>query len=341
MSKIKSLEKSNCPICSFPGVFLYEKLIDKYFSASGQWDFFKCSNKTCNLIWLNPMPIKEDISLAYNNYYTHTYELGNYNDSKLRKIYKRIQAEFIGSKYGYNNAKFSFLKYVLYLDPDRLEQTKFDIMYLEKLSGKLLDVGCGNGIFLEIMNKLGWETIGVDFDEKAIESAKLKKLNVRLGDLTEQKFPDNYFDAITISHVIEHVYNPIELVEECYRLLKTDGKMVIATPNNESLGHHLFKQYWRGLEPPRHIQIFSPQSLIHIVRLSGFRKYSSFTTNRIARYIFNFSGEMRQNKLRKNEVSNITRVKARIFSFVEWMLIKMKIGCGEEVVIIAEKIEKL
>lgn len=335
MYKIKTVEKSNCYLCGSKGEFLYENLIDKFFHAPGQWSFFRCKNNDCNLIWLNPMPIEEDISVAYKNYYTHTDD--NNPISLIKKFYKKIQGEYLSSRYGYNDVKSSFLKNILYLDPDRLEQTKYEVMYLKNTKGKLLDIGCGSGSFLEFMRKNGWETTGVDFDEKAIEAATAKNLNVKLGSLREQKFPNDYFDAITLAHVIEHVYNPVELLKECYRILKTNGKIVIATPNSESLGHKYFKENWRGLEPPRHFQVFSPRSLPQAIKQSGFSKLFFFTSGRIARFIFRSSGKKRQNNSTIYEVSSFTKLNARLFSIIEWLLIKIKIECGEEVILIAEK----
>jgi len=335
MYSIKTIEKSNCYVCGAKGEFLYGNLTDKLFNAPGQWNFFRCKNKDCNLIWLNPMPIEEDISAAYKNYYTHTDESNN--STTLKKLYKIIQAEYLSSKYGYNDVKNSLLKNILYLDPDRLEQTKYEVMYLENTKGKLLDIGCGSGTFIDFMNKYGWETTGIDFDDKAIEAARAKNLNVKLGTLVEQNFSNDYFDAITLAHVIEHVYDPIELLTECYRILKTNGKIVIAIPNSESLGHKYFKKNWRGLEPPRHIHVFSPKSLIHIVKLSGFKKFDSFTTNRIARYIYRASKESSESSAVLNEASSFIKLKARLFSLLEWILIKLEYKCGEEVILIAEK----
>ncbi len=242
MDKIKTIEKSYCSICGLEGKLLYSNLVDKYFNAPGEWSFFTCRDAQCNMIWLNPMPIEEDISIAYKNYYTHSDE-SEYNVASFtKKIYKKIQLEFISANYGYKHLKSSFWYRLLYLDPDRLEQTKYEVMYLKNVGGKLLDIGCGNGTFLDFMNKLGWETIGIDFDEKAIMNSKIKNLNVKLGSLAEQNFPNDFFDAITLSHVIEHVYQPNELLKECYRILKINGKMVISTPNSASLGHKIFKK---------------------------------------------------------------------------------------------------
>jgi SAM-dependent methyltransferase len=96
-------------------------------------------------------------------------------------------------------------------------------------------------------------------------------LDVALGSLEQQCYPSEHFDAVTLSHVIEHVPDPVGTLVECARLLKKGGKLVIATPNNASLGHRLFGRNWRGLEPPRHLHIFSPQSLRRTLGMAGFQ----------------------------------------------------------------------
>lgn len=336
MSEITGVEKNVCSVCGAEGRQLYKNLTDKLFSAPGQWSFCRCTNKGCNLIWLNPMPVEKDIHIAYRNYYTHTEPANSFLPAK-KNLYKNLQAQYLAWKYGYTASKETFLKYLICLDPDRLEQTKYEVMYLENIGGKLLDVGCGNGEFINYMKRNGWQTVGIDFDKEAVNAAKSRNLDVKSGNLNEQKFPANNFDAITIAHVIEHIYDPVELLKECFRILKPGGKLVIATPNNESLGHRYFKENWRGLEPPRHIHVFSTNSLIRVIYKSGFTKFKCFTTSRISRFIYRSSKDIRNGNGEGEKVTRTTKIKARLFSLPEWILVKFKGKYGEEVILIAEK----
>ena len=204
------------------------------------------------------------------------------------------------------------------------------------MKGRLLDLGCGSGNFLEFMNRYGWETMGIDFDEKAVETAKAKNLNVKLGKLEEQNLPNNYFDAITLSHVIEHVYDPSELLRECKRILKNNGQIVIVTPNNKSIGHWYFRKNWRGLEPPRHINVFSPEALTNVIRKLDFQKIDFFTSSRAAGYFYNCGIQIKKNSLTE-QISILTKIKAKLFTYFEWFLIKLKFECGEELIVIAKK----
>ena len=98
--------------------------------------------------------------------------------------------------------------------------------------GRLLDVGSGNGLFLHQMKRLGGAVAGVELDGRAASVARAKfGLEVFEGPLEEATFPDEYFDAITMNHVIEHVLDPVGLLKECRRVLRPGGKLVVTTLN--------------------------------------------------------------------------------------------------------------
>jgi SAM-dependent methyltransferase len=142
------------------------------------------------------------------------------------------------------------------------------------VKGRLLDVGCGSGEWLASMRERGWNVAGLDFDQDAVRIAKQSGLEVRSGTLKEQNYASKSFDAVTLHHVIEHVPDPVETLTECARILVNGGQLVLSTPNSASLGHRIFKEYWRGLEPPRHLHIFSGRSLRRVLEQAGFRNIS-------------------------------------------------------------------
>jgi SAM-dependent methyltransferase len=155
--------------------------------------------------------------------------------------------------------------------------------------GTLLDVGCGSGGALSTMRNKGWKVTGIDFDGDAIAVAKKKGLDARQGDIFSQAFPDETFDAILMSHVIEHVPNPIDVFRECRRILKKNGIIVALTPNAGSLGHNRYARNWRGLETPHHLQLFNPHSLRILAQKSGFKKSTSFSSAQGTQYIIDQS----------------------------------------------------
>jgi SAM-dependent methyltransferase len=144
------------------------------------------------------------------------------------------------------------------------------IFSLKKQPGKLLDIGCGNGEFLKFADRYGWRVVGVDFDAEAVKQARSCGLDARLGDIDVIDSGERY-DLITLSHVIEHVYDPVELLRSCYSLLNHGGVLWLETPNIESMGYAYYKSNWRGLEPPRHITLFNIKSLNKVMLKAGFQ----------------------------------------------------------------------
>ncbi len=109
---------------------------------------------------------------------------------------------------------------------------------------RLLDIGCGSGNFLAWARENGWIDHGVDNNPQAIANAQSRGLNVVLGDLSEVKYEDNYFDAIVFDNSLEHLPNPIEALRECRRILRPDGLLIVSVPNNECDSSKAFGPYW-------------------------------------------------------------------------------------------------
>jgi SAM-dependent methyltransferase len=126
---------------------------------------------------------------------------------------------------------------------------------------RLLDIGCGNGQFLLEAQSVGWDAVGVDTDSATAEAARSRGLEIHVGSVEELGLRDASFDAITMAHVLEHLPDPIALLAECRRLLKESGRLWVATPNVASPGHRRYGRDWRGLEPPRHLVLFTARAL--------------------------------------------------------------------------------
>lgn len=144
---------------------------------------------------------------------------------------------------------------------------------LHKKPGRLLDVGCGSGRFVCYMAKHGWDTIGYDFSPKAYELADQQRNGrVRIidGKLSDHELPEHSFDVITLWQVFEHIAEPLLLLVELRRLLRPDGLLVIAVPNIESFQATLTGKRWWGLDIPRHLSHYSPQSLHQALKSGGF-----------------------------------------------------------------------
>jgi len=263
--QIQSAPCPKCILCGNDGAPLHSNIQDRIFDAPGSWNVKICTNDKCGLLWLDPMPLSTEIGKAYRNYYTHS-TTNSGQDSAPKRIYLQAKRRWLNRVYKYpeksSDKPIGLLTKACAFLPVVRRMAKRDVRFLPFVSGgKLLDVGCGSAAWLVQMKELGWSVEGLDFDPKAVQAASDRGVHVSLGSLEEQAYPTASFDAITLSHVIEHVPDPLGTIKECARLLKPNGTLVLFTPNASSLSHRYFKQDWRGLEPPRHLHIFSLQSI--------------------------------------------------------------------------------
>jgi SAM-dependent methyltransferase len=138
-------------------------------------------------------------------------------------------------------------------------------------SGYVLDVGCGTGEFLATMRQHGWETVGLEPNEVAANYARDHlKLDVHTGKLQELDLKLASFDVITLWTVLEHLYDPLSILQTVHHLLKPNGLLVISIPDIGSLDAHLFGHYWVGYDTPRHLYVYSPGVIRELLMRSGF-----------------------------------------------------------------------
>jgi len=264
---------ASCPICgSSNSEFLYDGLIDRvYFCAAGKWSMYRC--QSCNSAYLDPRPTMGTIGLAYKCYLTHDKADGASPSSFVDKLRRRLSNGYRNHRYGTRYYPASFLGvFAANLLRNGKSIIDADMRHLPKVKSgnRLLDMGCGNGAFLLRARKAGWIVTGVDFDSKAVDVARSRGLDVRLGGIEELDLEDEQFDVITLSHVIEHVHHPVEVLQACYKLLKKGGFLWVETPNIKSEGHRIFGANWFHLDPPRHLMIFNLDSLSNALSDVGF-----------------------------------------------------------------------
>jgi SAM-dependent methyltransferase len=137
--------------------------------------------------------------------------------------------------------------------------------------GRLLDFGCGGGSFLQRMHSQGWHVTGLDVSPAAVERVRDGLgLPVLLGSLPHPEIRPGSFDVITMWHSLEHVHQPIAVLEEAHRLLAPGGKLLVALPNVDSLPFRWFGSAWYGLDLPRHLTHFAPWTLQLMLENAGF-----------------------------------------------------------------------
>lgn len=336
---VRTIARPSCFLCGQEGPVLYSGQRDRLFSAPGVWSIRKC--QVCEVAWLDPCPLSEEISKLYVGYYTHEVQpMASVLPGLRRYIAESIWAMWLGYREGKTGIGRAVIGRVAGLLPPIREVAMLGVMGLHaERRGRLVDVGCGNGQFLARMRSLGWEVLGVEPDSEAARVASERfGLTVIPSTLEEAKLPEASIDAITMNHVIEHVPDPISLLAECRRILRPGGTVVVVTPNLQSLGCRVFKADWRGWEVPRHLVIFSPKALRLCAERAGLTINSLRTTARSARWMWVASKSLRSsNQLSNAGTSDLTwrlRLQGMAFQVVEHLLGGQM---GEELVLIATK----
>lgn len=333
---IGSTPNPACPVCGSSGSELFHNIPDRFHNSEGTWNLKQCINSKCLQIWLDPKPNENEIYKAYKNYYTHLED--NIN---ILSFLKPFEESYISLKYGYKNDGNRIIKSLsklIYLFPTEKVEIDFRYLYLNIKDGaKILDIGCGNGSFINRLLKKGWDAYGIDFDEKAVTFCKQKGLKVNHGDLLSQKYPDSTFDVVTLNHVIEHLFNPNEIIEECNRILKPKGKLVIATPNNKSwLFLNVFKKDWFPLDAPRHITLFNRNSLMALFKDKGFSIEFCMTTIRNDYYVYAASRVIKKKgffEMGKEKPKKAHLIIGKLFQLFIWFYLIFKPDSGGEIII--------
>jgi len=263
----------NCPICgSEERRNLYSGLTDRVFRcAPGVWTLYQCDQ--CYSAYLDPRPSQQTIHLAYSEYFTHNSGEEDISYSIPRKFRRMMANGYKNWRYGTNERPASKLGVLAALmSPKNRSIVDGAMRHLEfpKKGQRLLDVGCGNGAFLQLAKSAGWDVVGLDFDPKAVEVARSSGIEVWEGGVESLDEVHSQFDVITLSHVIEHVHNPSQLLSDCHDLLKPGGYIWIETPNINAQGHRVFKDSWTALDAPRHLVIFNQESILLSLKKAGF-----------------------------------------------------------------------
>lgn len=244
--KLDTSKSLKCQLCGSQDIFcLYE--LEEY-------NILKCRN--CHLVFTEPLSI--NLSELYSVEY-----------------FEEFQSNFFSRCHD---------DYANYKQDPRLTSFKegLDFLMSHKEVGKILDVGCATGVFLDMAKNKGWEPYGVDISEYAASYARDKfGIKVETRELQDVNFPSAYFDIITMWDTIEHVPNPGQILQECLRILKGDGLLFIVTVDEDSfiprVADILYRITGKKLKKPiklvhpiHHITHFSKLTLKQMLRNTGF-----------------------------------------------------------------------
>lgn len=337
---LRTLPHPSCPACDGAGRVLHAALEDRLFGVPGKWRMRRCEVAGCGTAWLDPAPHPDDLWMAYREYYTHE------DDATPRVPGSLGQQAWAAWKLGYPRpagitAWLAGL--AMLLQPRRRERALSTRLHLPFVAGgRFLDVGCGSGRQLQAMRLLGWEVQGLDMDAAAVARVRQLGLEVRQGDLLAASFAPASFDAASLLHVIEHLAEPARQLAECRRILRTGGWLVLVAPNIDALGHRWFGPDWRGLEPPRHLQLHSLAALTQAVRDAGFAIEHATTRSAGAARMLRLSASLRRARRQglaraSGRGSRLGDLRWRLLGSLERALVAAGLPLGEELVVVARK----
>lgn len=182
------------------------------------------------------------------------------------------QQELINHYNGYSRSD--------YLSPITIKRYNELLDNFEKFkkTGKILDVGCGIGYFLDEAKKRGWEVYGTEFTDEAVSICSNKGIKVSQGKLERNNYSAGMFDVITSFEVLEHINNPIEELNNFNHLIRKGGLVYLTTPNFNSLLRYRLKSAYNVICYPEHLSYYTPRTLKKVFKLCGFKCQKIKTT---------------------------------------------------------------
>ncbi|MFM1929518.1 MAG: hypothetical protein RL387_846 [Bacteroidota bacterium] len=223
---------SPCPICNKSDIdnLLHTK---DYSLTRESFDIIECAN--CSLKYTFPIPPADQIAPYYNfpDYISHS-------DTKtgwMNQLYHAVRKRTLDQKSSWVQSLFTGYK------------------------GKLLEIGAGTGAFANAMHEKNWEITALEPDASSRQKA-LENYNLHLlATDTLYQIEENTQDVICLWHVLEHVHDLKGYFKTFSKILKPNGRLIIAVPNYTSFDAHYYKKYWAAYDVPRHLYHFSPASM--------------------------------------------------------------------------------
>ena len=235
---------TSCPCCG--SVDIAKALACKDFTVSNEiFDIMECG--ICTIRFTQSVPDQASVGVYYQSdaYISHT----DTEKGLVNKLYIMARNYTLGWK----------------------------MRLLAKSTGKqaykkeLLDIGAGTGAFLDKANRSNWVATGLEPDQGARKIC-LDKYGIQ-SEMPEKLFelPSQQYDAVTMWHVLEHVHQLHEYMNQIKRVLKGDGVALIALPNYTSKDAAEYKSYWAAYDVPRHLYHFSPQAMAVLAHQHGMK----------------------------------------------------------------------
>lgn len=282
---------NSCPLCNYR----FAEILFERKSMVGD-DFYKVVRcQECTLVYQYPPLNEKEIKRIYScEYFSNTAPLNMYG----YRNYAIYKDKLISDWY----LTFKDLGILSYLNNGDYEK-------------KVLDIGCAYGFFLDFMRNRGYIPYGVDISPSAVEFAR-NKLNLEkvfLGKLEDIKFEDEFFDIITLYHILEHVVDPRKLLEEVYRILKKEGLIIIQIPVIDSVVYKIFRNKWRQFRIPEHTFYFSRKTISLLLKEVGFYpfKFRSWGSGLTEGKTFKFIKKIADYIFKKFDIGDVMAIAAK------------------------------
>jgi len=243
------LELAPCSLCGGTQTeTLYAGCWDRLLGTPGRFDVVRCTD--CGLARTNPRPTREAIGRHYPDSYAFFAGFGGEHGETYGKLRDAVRLPY-RARYG----------------------TESPVLAPEG-GARLLDVGSATGDYLADMAAAGWEPWGIEPNAAAARKTTnrlgLPEERVFVGAAEDADFPDESFDLVTMSHVLEHLHDPRGVLEDVHRWLRPGGRVRIWLPNFGSAERRVFGRLWWLLDVPRHLTHFTPETLGRMLERTGF-----------------------------------------------------------------------
>lgn len=264
---------TKCPSCQALKIKLLLKANDLLSQKPGEFFLSKCQQ--CGLVFQNPRIKEKDIGFYYESI-DYFKEPKRTNPEKEKQEFANffsflkvfLKQQILRNHLGYGKQNIFWLL----IFPFKKSLLAKSYPYFIK-GGKLLEVGCSNGSFLEELQSLGWQARGVEMSERSAQFAREKRnLEVENKRLEECNFKENEFDAIIMNMVLEHLYSPFESLKKITQWLKPEGQLIFSLPYFQGFEFWAFKEFTYGLQLPTHQTFFKQTILRAYLKHLGFKK---------------------------------------------------------------------
>ena len=275
------LQESKCGYCGSEDGQLVMPTFDRLHRLPGTFALVRCT--ICDLVRLSPRPSPESLARYYPpSYYAYSADgsLPAYQRSlqtllaPFRELLRTIALGSLG---------YPVPRVLRSAAAGRIARLLDKSLVLQRVAsypwevppatpgGRMLDLGCGSGRYLASLEPLGWRVQGVDASADAAQSAaEVFGIPVHVGSLETAPVGRGELDFIHMRHVIEHLEDPMDTLRHAFELLRPGGWLYIETPNIESYPAALCGRYWFGIDSPRHLWLFGPETLARSLQEAGF-----------------------------------------------------------------------